>query len=97
MSSADMSKLAMVMCYENKELRELGFRMLFPVHDELIAEAPEENAKRCGELMSKIMVDAANIICPSVPYKCDVEYMRNWGGDSLACNDDGNWYVADKH
>lgn len=96
-SSADMSKIAMLKCYENQELRELGFRILFPVHDEIIAEAPKENAKRCGELMSQIMVEAAAEICPSVPYKCDVEYFENWAGDSLDCDENGNWYVKDSH
>lgn len=96
MTSADMSKLAMVMCYENEELRKLGFRILFPVHDEIVAEAPEENAKRCGELMSQIMVEAAKEICPSVPFKCDVEYFYNWNGGSWEY-ENGKWYNADEH
>ena len=75
-SSADMSKLAMVMCFEDEELKRLGFRILFPVHDEIIAEAPEKNAKRCGEILSQMMIKAAAVLCPSVPVKCDVEYMR---------------------
>lgn len=96
--SADMSKLAMLKCYENEELRRLGFRILFPVHDEIIAEAPKENAKRCGELMAQLMVEAAAEICPSVPYKCDVEYFVNWAGDSLDYNEEtGEWYVKDSH
>lgn len=97
-SSADMSKIAMLKCYENEELRRLGFRILFPVHDEIIAEAPKENAKRCGELMSQLMVEAARDICPSVPYKCDVEYFEYWAGDSLDYNEEiGEWYVKDSH
>lgn len=96
-SSADMSKIAMVRCYENEELKKLGFRILFPVHDELIAEAPREHAKRCGELMSQIMVEAAAEICPSVPYKCDVEYFENWAGGSWDCDAEGNWYLVDAH
>lgn len=32
-SAADMSKRAMIMLGTNKELKELGFKMLFPVHD----------------------------------------------------------------
>lgn len=87
----------MVMCYENEELRNLGFRILFPVHDEIIAEAPVENAKRCGELMSKIMVEAAKILCPSVPYKCDVEYFYNWGGDSYSFDENNKPFISDSH
>ena len=32
-SSADMSKRAMILLGQNEELKQLGFRMLFPVHD----------------------------------------------------------------
>jgi len=97
-SSADMSKLAMVMCYESEELKRLGFRLLFPVHDEIIAEAPKENAKRCGELLSQMMIKAANTLCPDVPFKCDVEYSFNWSGDSLDYNEaTGEWFVKDSH
>lgn len=32
-SSADMSKKAMILLGQNEELKRLGFRMLFPVHD----------------------------------------------------------------
>lgn len=96
-SAADMSKLAMIYCSQNQELRNLGFRILFPVHDEIIAEAPIENARRCGELMSQMMVKAANYICPSVPFKCDVEFMLNWAGDSYDWDENGNLYVKDKH
>jgi len=32
-SAADMSKRAMILLGQNEELKQLGFRMLFPVHD----------------------------------------------------------------
>ena len=32
-SAADMSKRAMILIGQNQELKDLGFRMLFPVHD----------------------------------------------------------------
>ena len=97
MSAADMSKIAMIKCAQNEELKRLGYRILFPVHDEIVAEAPLENANRCGELMSQLMVEAAKEICPSVPFRCDVEYMKNWSGDSWDCDANGNWYIADSH
>lgn len=95
-SAADMSKRAMILCAQNDELRKLGFRLLFPVHDEIIAEAPVSTAKRCGQIMSELMVKAAAEMC-SVPFKCDVEYMFNWGGDSYDQDESGNWVVVDKH
>ena len=32
-SAADMSKRAMILIGQNQELKDLGFKMLFPVHD----------------------------------------------------------------
>lgn len=80
-SAADLTKLALVLIQKNQELKDLGFRMLIPVHDELIAECPEENAERCGELLSSLMLEAGKDL--SVPLSCDTEYTRCWYGDLL--------------
>lgn len=81
-SAADMSKLAMISVGTDKRLKELGFRLLIPVHDELIAECPIENAKECSErfamLMSKAAVDKLTI-----PISCDVEITRQWYGEEV--------------
>lgn len=76
-SAGDQAKLSMINCYNNKELRDLGFELLIPVHDELIGECPVENAKRCGELLSKIMREASSDVC-TVPMKCDVKTFERW-------------------
>lgn len=55
--------------------------MLIPVHDEIIAECPIENAKRCSELMSECMLNAGRDLC--VPLSCDVELFRSWYGESI--------------
>ena len=54
-SAADMSKLAMILVGNDKKLKDWGFRLLIPVHDELIAECPEENAKKCAERFAALM------------------------------------------
>lgn len=81
-SAADMSKLAMIKVGNDKRLKELGFRLLIPVHDELIAECPEENMEECAqrfaELMSKAAEDRLHI-----PIKCDVEITREWYGERV--------------
>lgn len=85
-SSADMSKKAMILLGTNEELKSLGFRMLFPVHDEVIAECPFENRKRCAELMSQLMIQSgADKI--SVPMKCDVEAFFYWYGPDVELNE----------
>ena len=86
-SAADMSKRAMILIGQNEELKELGFKMLFPVHDEIIGECPFENRKRCGELLSQLMIQAgAERI--SVPMKCDVEKFFYWYGPDVTDDDD---------
>lgn len=80
-SAADLTKLAMVELYNNEELRNLGFKMLIPVHDEIIAECPKENAARCAELMSQLMLHAGKGMC--VPLKCDTDAFYHWYGDKL--------------
>ena len=77
----------MILIGQNEELKQLGFHMLFPVHDEIIAECPFENRKRCGELLSQLMIQAgAEKI--SVPMKCDVEYFFYWYGPDVSLEDD---------
>lgn len=80
-SAADLTKLAMIELYNNQELRNLGFKMLIPIHDEILAECPRENAKRCGQLMEQMMIDAAKDLI--VPISCDAEYTEHWYGEPL--------------
>lgn len=81
-SAADLTKLAMIKLHENDRLKDLGFRMLIPVHDEIIAECPEENAKECSQLLAEVMSHAAEQIL-MMPIKCDVEVTKCWYGDTV--------------
>lgn len=80
-SAADLTKLAMLEVANDTRLAELGFRLLLPVHDELIGECPEENAKEVADRFSYLMIAAAKDLC--VPSKCDVEISRAWYGETL--------------
>lgn len=79
-SAADLTKLAMININNNERLKELGFKLLIPVHDEVIAECPLENAKECAELLASTMSEAAEKIL-KMPIKCDVEITRQWYGE----------------
>ena len=81
-SAADMSKLAMILVGNDERLKELGFKLLIPVHDELIGECPIENAKECKERFAQLMSDAAKSRL-TIPIKCDVELTREWYGESI--------------
>lgn len=80
--AADQSKLAMLNIYRNKELNDLGFKLLIGVHDELIGECPIENAKRCAELLSDCMTSAGQDIL-KIPAKCDVAASYKWYGEEV--------------
>lgn len=82
-SAADLTKLALIKLYKSGRLKELGFRLLIPVHDEVIAECPEENMKECSELLAKTMSDAAEEIL-KMPIKCDVAVTKCWYGEELS-------------
>jgi DNA polymerase I len=81
-SAADLTKLAMIELHNNTRLKDLGFRMLIPVHDEIIAECPEKNAKECAELLTATMSHAAEQIL-KMPIKCDVEITKCWYGEQV--------------
>lgn len=81
-SASDLTKLAMIELGRNERLKELGFRMLIPVHDEIIAECPKENAKECSELLARTMSFAAERIL-EMPIKCDVEITERWYGEPI--------------
>lgn len=82
-SAADLTKIAMIELNNNEELKQLGFRLLIPVHDEVIAECPEENMKECSELLAQTMSKAAERIL-EMPIKCDVEITRAWYGETVS-------------
>ena len=81
-SAADLTKLAMIKLSQSQHLKDLGFRMLIPVHDEIIAECPKENAKECATLLASIMSEAAEAIL-EMPIRCDVEVTERWYGESV--------------
>jgi DNA polymerase I-like protein with 3'-5' exonuclease and polymerase domains len=80
-SAADQTKLAMILVGNDQRLKDLRFKLLLAVHDELIGECPKENAKEVTERFAHLMVEAAKDL--SVPSKCDVEITERWYGEPL--------------
>lgn len=85
-SAADQTKMAMIALYHNEDWKRIGGRLLIPVHDELIAEVPEEYKDEGGKILSETMVDAASFL--PFPSKCDVEMCIHWYGLSYPCEYD---------
>lgn len=81
-SAADMTKKSMILIGNDKRLKELGFRLLIPVHDELIAECPIENAVECKKRFADLMSEAAKDKL-EVPISCDVACTYQWYGEEI--------------
>jgi len=74
-AAADIIKKAMVDFDRALNLKGFKARMLLQVHDELIIEAPEAEAKDVAELLKATM---ENVISLSVPITVDVGVGDNW-------------------
>ena len=81
-SAADITKLAMIEINNDPIMKELDFHLLIQVHDEVIGECPEENAKQAGERLSYLMRTAPSKVI-KLPFRCDCDFTRNWYGESL--------------
>lgn len=79
-TAGDILKQAMINVGKNKRLKELDAHMVLTIHDELILEAPEEYKEEVGEILAEEMKSVGyNLL--GIPMKCDVEYMKVWGGE----------------
>ena len=78
-----MSKLALIAVNSDKQLKEWGFRILIPIHDEILAECPKETAKQCKERFALLMNTCAKDKF-TIPMRCDVECSERWYGEEIA-------------
>jgi len=74
-TAADIIKLAMVRVYDELQKEGLKSKLILQVHDELIIDAPKEEVKRVGEILSDCMQNAMHL---SVPLLADVRTGRSW-------------------
>lgn len=81
-SGGDITKKAMVEIGRSKRLRELGYKLLLTIHDELIGKAPKENALECAKIMQELMLKSTEDTIV-VPMSVDVEIFNRWFGEDL--------------
>ena len=74
-SAADIMKLAMIEVDKWLAQSDSGARMLLQVHDELVLEAPTENASQVLENVKSLMESAAQL---QVPLIADAATGANW-------------------
>lgn len=73
--AADIIKLAMIKVENELKKRGLKTRMLLQVHDELVFEAPDNEAEEAGALIKEVM---ENVVQYDVPFKSEVGIGDNW-------------------
>ena len=74
-TAADIIKLAMIRVAKRLRAELPEARLLLQVHDELIAECPEELAEKAAVILTEEMQGAASL---AVPLTAEAHYARNW-------------------
>lgn len=79
---ADFAKAAMWAvtqeCHGDMMSPLWGTRPVLFLHDEILAEVPEDKATTASERLCKVMIDAAQPYCPDVPITAAPALMRHW-------------------
>lgn len=82
-TSADITKKAMLAIGRSQELRDLGYRMIMTIHDEVVGECPKANVKTCIAIIERLMIEAPTDKI-KVPMKVDVDVTEVWYGEEIA-------------
>jgi DNA polymerase-1 len=75
-TAADIVMCAMIKCYYDKRLRELGVKMLLQIHDEIVFECPAENTEEACRIIQENMENPG--IKLRVPLKAAPGVGDNW-------------------
>lgn len=79
-SAADMTKLAMLEASKDAKLKEMGCQLLLQVHDEIIAEFPDETAEEGGRYLANLMVEVGSELI-GIRVVCEPSLMKSWEKD----------------
>ena len=74
-TAADVIKLAMVAVWQRLKKEKLRAKLILQVHDELIAECPEDEAERVKAILTEEMQNVAQL---SVPLIADANIGKSW-------------------
>ena len=74
-TAADIIKIAMIKVSERLRRENMRSRLILQVHDELIVEAPEDEAQKAAEILSEEMRNAVSL---SVELTADAGIGRTW-------------------
>ena len=74
-TAADIIKIAMIRVEDRLKKEGMKSRLILQVHDELIVEAPEEEAEKAAALLTEEMRGAAEL---AVPLLADAGTGKSW-------------------
>ena len=74
-AAADIIKIAMIRVCERLEREKMRAKLILQVHDELIVEAPQEEAERVAVLLTEEMEHAADL---RVPLVAEAKIGKTW-------------------
>ena len=74
-TAADIIKIAMIRVFNRLKKENMRSRLILQVHDELIVEAPEDEAEKAAVLLSEEMQNAVQL---SVPLIADAGIGKTW-------------------
>lgn len=74
-TAADIMKIAMIGVYNRLNEENMKTRIILQIHDELVLEAPEEEAQRAALLLQEEMEKAAELL---VPLTVEVHTGKDW-------------------
>jgi DNA polymerase-1 len=81
-SAAEIMKLAMLLVDTDPELQSLGAELVMTVHDELVAECPNDTSKDAAERMGQLMGDPLHLgpiqMQYPVPITPDIGRAQRW-------------------
>lgn len=76
--NADMTKLACILIYREIKKNNYPVKLLIPVYDEIQTECKIEFAEEWASIMSKLMIQAAEVILKNVPMEVDCKVSDHW-------------------
>ena len=74
-SAADIIKIAMIAVYRRLKAEGLRSKLVLQVHDELIVEAPKDEAEKVAKILTEEMENAYTL---SVPLVAEAAVGENW-------------------
>lgn len=82
-TAAILTKIAMNNIDRNKDLQEMGVKLVLTIHDEVALNVPKRYLKQAIEIAKKEFLDAGKDL--KADLRCDIEIAKCWAGESIYC------------